>query len=242
MSESTRTRKTPQQIRRNIVLWCVQAAAGLVGYAVVLVLAAGSLHWLWGWVLLALTAALLAAHVLVLVPINPELLAEREDGFRAEGTKQWDKWLTLVSNAFGTIVLWVVAALEFRFRWTMGMPLALHIAGLAASIAGYATFLWAMAVNAFFTEGVRIQKERGHTVVTDGPYRLVRHPGYVGSILSLMAAPFLLGSRWALIPAVLGVAGYVVRTALEDRTLQDELPGYREYTQRTRWRLLPGVW
>jgi protein-S-isoprenylcysteine O-methyltransferase Ste14 len=89
---------------------------------------------------------------------------------------------------------------------------------------------------------VRIQKERGHTVVTDGPYRLVRHPGYVGSILSLMAAPFLLGSRWALIPAVLGVAGYVVRTALEDRTLQDELPGYREYTQRTRWRLLPGVW
>jgi protein-S-isoprenylcysteine O-methyltransferase Ste14 len=122
------------------------------------------------------------------------------------------------------------------------MPLALHLAGLMVSIVGYAVFLWAMAANAFFAEGVRIQEERGHTVATDGPYRLVRHPGYVGAILGIAGAPFLLGSWWALAPAALALGGYIIRTALEDRTLQEELPGYREYAQHTRWRLLPGVW
>ncbi len=242
MSEGPRARKTPQQIRHNIVLWCVQSALGLVGYGVFIFLAAGSLRWVWGWVLLALSAAVLVAHVVVLVPINPELLAEREEGFRAPGTKRWDKWLTVFWASCGTVVLWVVAGLEFRLGWTAGMPLAMHIAGLALSLVGYTVFLWAMAVNAFFTEGVRIQTERGHTVVTNGPYRLVRHPGNAGAILSLIASPFLLGSWWALVPAALALGGYVVRTALEDRTLQEELPGYREYAQRTRWRLLPGVW
>jgi len=122
------------------------------------------------------------------------------------------------------------------------MALALHLAGLVASVVGYMIFLWAMAANACFTEGGRIQKERGHTVTTGGPYRLVRHPGYTGAILSIAAAPFLLGSWWALIPAVLAVVGYVIRTALEDRTLQDELAGYPEYARHTRFRLLPGVW
>jgi len=242
MSESLDTRKTPQEVRRNIVLWCMQSALGLVGYGVLIFLAAGSLRWVWGWVLLALSAAVLVAHVVVLVPINPALLAEREEGFRPEGTKRWDKWLTVVSASCGTIALWIVAGLEFRFGWTVGMLPAVHIAGLVVSIVGYIIFLRAMAANAFFAEGVRIQTERGHAVVTDGPYSLVRHPGYVGAMLSIVGAPFLLGSWWALIPAALAVAGYIVRTALEDRTLQEELPGYREYAQRTRWRLLPGVW
>ena len=98
------------------------------------------------------------------------------------------------------------------------------------------------AANAFFAEGVRIQEERGHTVATRGPYCWVRHPGYVGAIMGMAASPFLLGSWWAMIPAALAMAGYILRTALEDRTLLAELPGYREYAQRTRYRLLPGVW
>jgi protein-S-isoprenylcysteine O-methyltransferase Ste14 len=107
---------------------------------------------------------------------------------------------------------------------------------------GYALFLWAMACNAFFAEGVRIQTERGHAVVTNGPYGFVRHPGYVGAILSQVSTPFLLGSPWALIPSIASGVLYVVRTCLEDQTLRQELPGYAEYTQHTRYRLLPGVW
>ena len=242
MSDGSTTRRMSPETRRKIVLWCVQSALGLVGYGVVVFLAAGSLRWVWGWALLAITAAVLAAHVLVLVPINPELLAEREEGFRPEGTKRWDKWLASISAALGTVVMWVVAGMDVRFGWTRGMALAVHIAGVAVSILGYAIFLWAMAANAFFAEGVRIQEERGHTVATGGPYRLVRHPGYVGAMLSGVAAPFLLGSWWALLPAGLAVGGYVLRTAWEDRTLREELPGYSEYARRTRYRLLPGIW
>jgi protein-S-isoprenylcysteine O-methyltransferase Ste14 len=99
-----------------------------------------------------------------------------------------------------------------------------------------------MVSNAFFAEGVRIQEERGHTVATGGPYRYVRHPGYVGAIAAGLSTPFLLGSPWALIPAGISATLYVVRTALEDRTLREELPGYAEYAEQTGYRLLPGVW
>jgi protein-S-isoprenylcysteine O-methyltransferase Ste14 len=107
---------------------------------------------------------------------------------------------------------------------------------------GYALFLWAMACNAFFSEGVWIQTERGHSVTSNGPYRYVRHPGYVGAILSQVSTPFLLGSPWALIPSVASGVLYMVRTYFEDKTLREELPGYQEYAQQTRYRLLPGVW
>jgi len=230
------------ETRRKIVLWCVQSVLGLIGYGVLIFGAAGSIRWVWGWALLGVSAAALAGHVVVLVPINPELLAQRQEGFRPQGTKRWDRWLAPISVSLGTVVMWVVAGLDVRLGWTSRLPLAVHIAGLVASILGYAIFLWAMGANAFFVEGVRIQEERGHTVATGGPYRLVRHPGYVGAILGIAGGPFLLGSRWALVPAGLSLAGYVIRTALEDRTLQDELPGYVEYAQRTRYRLLPGVW
>ena len=230
------------QTRRKIVLWCVQSALGLVGYAVIIFLAAGSIRWVWGWALLAVLAAVLPGQVIVLVPINPDLLAERQEGFRPEGTKRWDRWLTMSAASLGTVVMWVIAGLEVRLRWTAGMALPAHIAGVAVTVLGYALFLWAMASNAFFAEGVRIQRERGHTVATGGPYRFVRHPGYVGAILGIAGGPFLLGSWWALAPAALSLAGYVIRTALEDRTLLEELLGYREYAQRTRYRLVPRVW
>ena len=230
------------QTRRKIVLWCVQSALGLVGYAVIIFLAAGSIRWVWGWALLAVLAAVLPGQVIVLVPINPDLLAERQEGFRPEGTKRWDRWLTMSAASLGTVVMWVIAGLEVRLRWTAGMALPAHIAGVAVTLLGYALFLWAMASNAFFAEGVRIQRERGHTVATGGPYRFVRHPGYVGAILGIAGGPFLLGSWWALAPAALSLAGYVIRTALEDRTMLEELPGYGEYAERTRYRIVPRVW
>lgn len=234
--------KIAPETRRAILKWIVQATLGLVGYGLILFLAAGTWNWLWGLALLAVLAAFLAAHPLILVPINPELLAEREKGLRDEGVKAWDRWISALAAGLLPILSWVVAGLDLRFHWTDPLPLAFHLGGLWVTLLGYALFLWAMASNAFFAEGVRIQEERGHAVATGGPYRWVRHPGYVGAILSIVATPLLLGSPWALIPAVGAVALYVVRTYLEDRTLREELPGYEEYAQQTRHRLLPGVW
>jgi protein-S-isoprenylcysteine O-methyltransferase Ste14 len=102
--------------------------------------------------------------------------------------------------------------------------------------------IWAMLVNSFFDSHVRIQTERGHHVVTTGPYAIVRHPGYVSGIMLILSLPLMLESWWALIPACVGAASFVVRTALEDLTLQAELDGYAEFTQQTRYRLLPGIW
>jgi protein-S-isoprenylcysteine O-methyltransferase Ste14 len=233
---------TPE-VRRAIVKWIVQAAFGLVGYGLILFLAAGTLDWVWGWVLLGGIAAALAAHVLILVPINPELLAEREKGFvRDKGVKTWDKWVAALAAGVLPVGSWVVAGLDVRFQWTGGMSLGYHVGGLVVMVLGCAMFLWAMASNAFFAEGVRIQEERGHVVATGGPYRYVRHPGYTGAILSQVATPFLLGSPWALILSVGSAMLYVVRTYLEDKMLVEELPGYKEYAQRTRYRLLPGGW
>jgi protein-S-isoprenylcysteine O-methyltransferase Ste14 len=107
---------------------------------------------------------------------------------------------------------------------------------------GFGLFLWAMASNAYFSEGVRIQEERGHTVATNGPYHYVRHPGYSGAILAQLATPLLLGSIWAVIPSLLSAGFYVIRTYLEDKTLILELPGYSDYVKQTRYRLLPWVW
>ncbi len=229
------------ETRREIVKWIVQSCLGVVGYGLLLFLAVGRLDWMWGWALLIIVAAFLAAHPLILIPINPELLAEREKGLQDKGVKAWDRWIVGLVGAF-LIASWVVAGLDVRWGWTGPIPLAYHIGGLLVTVMGYALFLWAMASNAYFAEGVRIQTERGHTVSTGGPYRYVRHPGYTGAILSQAAAPLLLGSPWALIPAIAAAALYVVRTYLEDKTLTKELPGYKEYAQQTRYRLLPGVW
>jgi protein-S-isoprenylcysteine O-methyltransferase Ste14 len=243
MRDSTpATREISPEERSAIVKWIVQAALGLVGYGLILFVSAGRLDWVWGWALLGVVAAFLAAHVLILVPIDPALLAERQKGMRDAGVKAWDKWISLLAAGVLPITSWVVAGLDARFLWTAPQPLAYHIGGLVVSVLGYALFLWAMASNAFIAEGVRIQEERGHAVATNGPYRYVRHPGYVGAILSQLATPFLLGSPWAMIPSVGAAALYIVRTYLEDRTLLEELPGYREYAWQTRSRLLPGVW
>ena len=231
---------TPQ-VRQGVIKWIVQAAVGVVGYAAIIFLSAGTLRWFWGWAFVIVLALSLIAHPLILLPINPELLAERQKGSLDEGVKSWDKWITMLSGVL-MILSWIIAGLDFRWGWSPPLPLAIHLAGLLFTLLGYGLFMWAMASNAFFSEGVRIQTERGHTVASGGPYAIVRHPGYVGVIVAHLATPFLLGSLWALIPSVLLAALFVQRTYLEDKTLTAELPGYAAYTQETRYRLLPGVW
>ena len=176
---------------------------------------------------------------LVVIPRYPELLAERV-GPR-KGAKTWD---TVLLSLYGVamMIMWIVAGLDVRNNWASGIEPAAQIMAMLIVIAGHALVVWATGTNAFFSQVVRIQTERGHTVVSGGPYRFVRHPAYVGAILLVLSSPIMLGSWWALIPGVICAVLMIVRTALEDKTLQAELPGYVDYTQQTRYRLLPGVW
>jgi len=158
-----------------------------------------------------------------------------------KGTKRWDfVW----GSIFGPILLavHVVAGLDaIRFEWSTMSPLLWPI-GLILFVSGAALLSWSMGVNPFFEKTVRIQTERGHRVIDTGPYAFVRHPGYVGFSGWCVSAPLLLGSWWAFLPAILSVIGLVVRTALEDRTLRQDLEGYAAYSERVRYRLLPGIW
>ena len=172
---------------------------------------------------------------------HPDLLAERAKFLRHADAKSWDKILSpLVGLGGGLIPL--AAGLEARFGSSSGLGLGAEIVSLVLILAGYVFASWALIENRFFSGMVRIQKERGHQVVSTGPYRWVRHPGYAGALLTYLFAPILLASQWAYIPVAFLSVVLVIRTSLEDRTLRQELPGYADYTQRTRYRLLPGIW
>lgn len=175
---------------------------------------------------------------------HPGLLAERDRaGFEnAADVKAWDKILAPLMAISLTFPLVIVAGFDHRFGWTPVFPTWLNIIGLVIIMAGYAFSVWALVENRFFSSMVRIQKDRGHVVCDSGPYRIVRHPGYAGNILPLPGIVLALGSLWALIPIALALVFTVFRTALEDRTLQEELPGYSDYARRVRYRLFPGIY
>ncbi|MBC8496767.1 MAG: isoprenylcysteine carboxylmethyltransferase family protein, partial [Chloroflexi bacterium] len=201
---------------------------------------AGDWKWGWGWALVGIYALWVGANAVLLIPRHPELLAERAQR-SIEGMKSWDKWL-ISTIGIATLVKYILAGLDIRNGWSASMPVWVHIVALLLSAFGYALNTWAMTENAYFSMVVRYQEDRGHQVCNTGPYKFVRHPAYIGGILFEVMVPFLLGSWWALIPGGLVAILTVIRTALEDRTLQEELPGYKEFTQETRYRLLPGFW
>jgi protein-S-isoprenylcysteine O-methyltransferase Ste14 len=235
---SVQQEMTPE-LRRGVVRWLIREVIGVLFVAATLFIPAGRWNWVWGWALVVIYAVWVSANALILIPRSPELLAERAQ--RKKGIKDWDAVLMSIVGIL-TLCKHIVAGLDARYGWTVGIPLWLQIVTLVIAVLGYALGTWAMAANAFFSQLVRIQDDRGHAVVTGGPYQFVRHPGYVGVIAFELATPVMLGSLWALIAGVLAALLVVVRTALEDRTLQKELEGYGEYTQQTRYRLLPGVW
>jgi protein-S-isoprenylcysteine O-methyltransferase Ste14 len=200
---------------------------------------AGRLDWGWAWGLIGLTIAWSLGTLIAMLRTNPALIAERL-GPR-KGGKSWDM---AIMGAIGinTIARCLVAGFDQRYGWSSGIDwMGQSIAALAVAL-GYGLVVWATASNAYFSMIVRIQGERGHQVASGGPYRLVRHPAYVAGIFLELSIPLLLGSWWALMPGGLNALLFVIRTALEDRTLQAELPGYAEFAQTTRYRLIPGVW
>ena len=171
----------------------------------------------------------------------PDLIAERAHFMQHEDAKSWDKQLAPLLGLGGALVL-VVAGLDARFGWSPEFSLPVKTLALIVILAGYALGSYALIENRFFSGMVRIQTERGHHVVTSGPYRWIRHPGYAGGLLTYLATPLFLDSLWAFLPAVFISVVLAIRTNLEDKTLQDELEGYRDYARRVRYRLLPGVW
>ncbi|MBN2472813.1 MAG: isoprenylcysteine carboxylmethyltransferase family protein [Anaerolineae bacterium] len=203
---------------------------------------AGRLDWGTGWVLVALFVLQQVATGIGLWRVHPSLLAERADAHHQEGVKSWDLPLARFGGVLLPMLTWLVAGLDTRLGWTAPLPGWLVVGGGVVMVLGMALTTWAMIANAFFSGVVRIQRDRGHQVAAGGPYRIVRHPGYLGAILYDLGAPLLLGSWWALLPSGLAIVLMTIRTALEDRTLRAELEGYAAYTQQTRWRLLPGVW
>jgi protein-S-isoprenylcysteine O-methyltransferase Ste14 len=216
----------------------VPLAGSLAVTSVCLFGSAGSFHWVNAWVLLALN---LAASVVAsaLLSSNPELLAERKN---VKAGKSWDKPIVGFVVLVGPVATWVTAGLDTRFRWSGSMAPVLVFAGIGIACLSAGLLAWAMHSNRFFSAVVRIQKDRGHVVVTDGPYRFVRHPGYTGMLAFTLATPLILNSRWALVPAGITAAVTVLRTALEDRTLKKELDGYADYAQTVRYRLAPPIW
>ena len=234
-----RSHKQTQADKRIIARWIIRESMGVIMVGVALFLPAGTLDWLAGWAMVVLTLLWVVATGAVLIPHNPDLLAERLGP--KEGSKSWD---ILIMSLFGILELvkLVVAGFDQRYGWTSSISAGLQVIMLLAAAAGYGVVVWATASNAYFALTVRIQTERGQTVATGGPYRIIRHPGYLGAVVYSIATPIMLGSWWALIPG--GLAGFLIilRTALEDQTLLQELPGYSEYSQRVRYRLLPGLW
>ena len=156
--------------------------------------------------------------------------------------KPWDKALAPLMGASLSIPLVIVAGLDHRFGWSPVFPTWLNILGFILIGLGYAFAVWALAENRFFSTMVRIQTDRGHVVCSSGPYRIMRHPGYAGNALPLPGIVLALCSVWTLIPASVALIIAVIRTALEDRTLHEELPGYRDYARHVRYRLIPGIY
>lgn len=225
--------------RRGVIRWWIRETLGNIILAVTVFWSAGTVKWVWGWALVALYVGWMLATAILLMPASPELLAER--GTRRKDSKSWDARLMSVVGLL-MLVQPIIGGLDYRFGWSAPLPVWLHLVMILIAAGGLVLFVWSMAANAYFSLIVRIQGDRAHQVVTSGPYRFVRHPGYVGSILLYVSTALVLGSLWALIPGVLAAMLMMVRTALEDRTLRAELPGYAEYAQQTRYRLLPGVW
>jgi protein-S-isoprenylcysteine O-methyltransferase Ste14 len=202
-------------------------------------LPAGTWGWEKGWLFLLVFMASAIASSLYLRRVNPDLLAARIN--RHQGTELWDKILVCLLVVAWVAVLPAAALDDGRYHWST-VPWWVCVVGYVLYLVGTGLMTWSQAVNKFFEPTVRIQADRGQRVVDAGPYAVVRHPGYSGGVLLSAGMALALGSVWALIPVALLAAVLVLRTKWEDETLQEKLPGYKEYAQRVRFRLVPGLW
>jgi protein-S-isoprenylcysteine O-methyltransferase Ste14 len=226
--------KSVAAVRQSLVSLVIT----LVIMGVLLFVPAGTASWTLGWGFAAAFLVCIVISIAIIWRLNPEIFVARS---RIQpGTKTWD-YVFIVLIVGGFIAVLPVAALDYRFSWS-AMPSWLIVLGYALFVLSFADQIWALAVNRHFEPGVRIQEDRGQTVIDTGPYAIVRHPGYIGGVILGLAMALMLGSWWALVPVAVLTIATIVRTLLEERTLRAGLPGYVEYTQRVKFRWVPGVW
>lgn len=199
----------------------------------------------WGWWEAWVYAAALILGFIISRALaarrSPDILAERAGSMQATDTVSWDKVLAPVV-AIGSAVVLLAVGLDALFGGLYPFSLGIRLVALVFILGGYALGSYALIENRYFSGVVRLQTDRGHRVISSGPYRWMRHPGYAGGLLTYLATPFFLSSLWALLPTALLLAALILRTALEDRFLQQNLAGYRDYAARVRYRLIPGIW
>jgi protein-S-isoprenylcysteine O-methyltransferase Ste14 len=208
----------------------------------ILFICGGNLGWWQAWLYSMLILAAGIGGRMWAEQRHPGITAERQNKESFQNAKAWDKVLApLMAVSIGYPMV-IVAGLDHRYNWSPEFPLWLNVIGFILIAFGYAFAAWALVENRFFYSVVRIQTDRGQVVCDSGPYRFVRHPGYAGNILALFGIVLALGSVWTLIPAAVATIIAVIRTVLEDQTLQEELPGYLDYSKRVRYRLIPGIY
>jgi protein-S-isoprenylcysteine O-methyltransferase Ste14 len=207
--------------------------------AAIFFIAAGTIQIPAAWISLGSFAIISIVNLFL---VDPDLISERLQ-FGGKGVNRVDRVLASGSFLFFYPLTLFMAGLDVgRYQWTQEYSIAIQVSAIILYIVGNLLGIWAMVNNRYFSTFVRIQEDRHHEVETRGPYRVIRHPGYAGTILSAMTLPLALGSVFALIPALIGSLGFVVRTAMEDNELIRELEGYRDYAERVRYRLVPKVW
>lgn len=207
-----------------------------------LFISAGRMNIPGGWVYLVVSFVGMFGGIMLVYKANPELLNHRGQWEKKKDTKPWDKVLLIVFGLMAFYILPVVVGLDIRFQWWSCPGIHFTIAGIVLFLVGSVIINWAMIVNTHFETSVRIQNDRGHKAITAGPYKIVRHPGYVGAILWLVATPLIIGSVVGFVPAGIACLVLLIRTWLEDKTLHSELNGYVEYAERVKYRLFPGIW
>ena len=241
MASKTADQKAVQTLTPSLL---IRLSVTYLFIPLVLWVSGGDFGWWQAWVFSVLIAAAGIGGRIWAERRHPGLLAERQRT-KFEKTldvKPWDKVLAPLMGVSVSFPLVIVAGLDHRSGWSPVFPTWLNLLGFILIAIGYAFAVWALVENRFFSSMVRIQTDRGHVVCDSGPYRIVRHPGYAGNILPLPGIVLALGSVWTLILAAVALIIVLIRTALEDRTLQEELPGYREYARRVRYRLIPGIY
>lgn len=212
-----------------------------ISIPVTLLVCGWDLSWWQAWVFFVLIVAAGIGGRIWAEHKHPGILAERFN-IKAQNVKSWDKITAPLMAISLSFPLAIVAGLDHHFTWSPHFPVWMNLLGFVLIVFGYAFASWALIENRFFSTFVRIQKERGHEVCDSGPYRIVRHPGYAGNVLALPGIVLALGSIWTLIPVLIAIIITVIRTELEDKTLQEELRGYKEYVQEVRYKLIPGVY
>lgn len=223
-------------IRKNIFKRFIQVTMSVILIAIILFASAGRIDWIFAWIYIVTSVLIIITNAFI---FPPELISER--GRKKENAEKWDRVISTLI-IFPWLAIYLLSGLDVRFGWSPKLTLWTHIGGLVIYILGNALVSWSMISNIYFSTAVRIQYDRGHTVTSGGPYRYVRHPGYLGMIVYNLSTPIILGSLWALIPAGLTVILFVIRTVFEDSTLKNKLEGYKEYAERVKYKLIPHIW